>query len=133
MNIGFAPTCDDKLFDSALRRNFNAGKLPIFRINPYKGWGQVITDHDSAGPMAGIGARGGGAGMQGGKPKEEICKLPWMKSAKMCQNTRRRRSVSANPMSVGFGKCQTDNLNFILIHLDFISLEPNFRPIGCPR
>ena len=26
MNIGFAPTCDDKLFDSALRRNFNAGK-----------------------------------------------------------------------------------------------------------
>ena len=80
MNIGFAPTCDDKLFDSALRRNFN-----------------------SAGPMAGIGARGGGAGMQGGKPKEEICKLPWMKSAKMCQNTRKRRSVSANPMSVGFG------------------------------
>ena len=54
--------------------------------------------------MAGIGARGGGAGLQGGKPKEEICKLPWMKSAKMCQNTRRRRSVSANPMSVGFGK-----------------------------
>ena len=41
--------------------------------------------------MAGIGARGGGAGLQGGKPKEEICKLPWMKSAKMCQNTRRRR------------------------------------------
>ena len=37
MNIGFAPTCDDKLFDSALRRNFNAGKLPIFNINPYKG------------------------------------------------------------------------------------------------
>ena len=34
MNIGFAPTCDDKLFDSALRRNFNAGKLPIFRIHP---------------------------------------------------------------------------------------------------
>jgi len=53
--------------------------------------------------MAGIGARGGGLGAQGGaKPKEEICKLPWMKNAKMCNN-RRRRSVSANPMSVGFG------------------------------
>ena len=52
--------------------------------------------------MAGIGARGGGPGMQGAKPKEEICKLPWMKNAKMCNN-RRRRSVSANPMSVGFG------------------------------
>ena len=80
--------------------------------------------------MAGIGARGGGAGLQGGKPKEEICKLPWMKSAKMCQNTRRRRSVSANPMSVGFGKLpfhheRTSAMKKYNFHI--------FRPIGCPR
>merc|ERR1712106_1130916 len=59
----------------------------------------------------GIGARAfggrggfGGGAAAGANPKDEMCSLPWMKNAKICQEggTRRRRSVSAS-MSVGFG------------------------------
>ena len=54
-----------------------------------------------------FGGRGGGfgGGASGGvNPKDEMCSLPWMKNAKICQEgaRRRRRSVSAG-MSVGFG------------------------------
>jgi len=76
MSQGFAPTCDDRLFDQALKRNFNSG------------------------PVAGIGQRAGmrPGGMNTGK---KMCDLPWMKNAAVCQ-TRRRRSVQSN-MSLGFG------------------------------
>merc|ERR1711892_1403446 len=53
--------------------------------------------------FGGRGGFGGGAAA-GANPKDEMCSLPWMKNAKICQEggTRRRRSVSAS-MSVGFG------------------------------
>jgi hypothetical protein len=78
MSKGFAPTCDDRLFDQALKRNFNSG------------------------PVAGIGQR---AGMRpGGVQGKKMCDLPWMKNSNICADQgRKRRSVQSN-MSLGFGK-----------------------------
>jgi len=86
MPLGFAPTCDDSAFGRAIKTNINAAK--------------------GIGARA-FGGRGGGfgGGASGGvNPKDEMCSLPWMKNAKICQEgaRRRRRSVSAG-MSVGFG------------------------------
>jgi hypothetical protein len=77
MSKGFAPTCDDRLFDQALKRNFNSG------------------------PVAGIGQR---AGMRpGGVQGKKMCDLPWMKNSNICADQgRKRRSVQSN-MSLGFG------------------------------
>lgn len=77
MSKGFAPTCDDRLFDQALKRNFNSG------------------------PMAGIGQR---AGMRpGGVQGKGMCDLPWMKNSAKCANQGRKRRSVQNNMSLGFG------------------------------
>ena len=47
----------------------------------------------------GIGARTGGG--NGGNGADNMCNLPWMRNAAMCQG-RKRRSVVSN-MSLGFG------------------------------
>lgn len=89
-DIGFAPTCDDRLFDQALMRNYNKN-----RIGAGSGLG--------GGLVAGraLGKPGAGAKTGDGNPAS-LCSLPWMKNAPMCQRRRRRAAAFAN-MSVGFG------------------------------
>jgi len=100
---GYAPVCDDKLFDQVIKRNFAFA-------NKFPGAGKGLM-----GGGTGIGARNFGGAVGNEKLDaitERQCKLAWMKKTPRCvaraaQDAagRRRRSVGVSqPVSVGFGK-----------------------------
>lgn len=98
---GYAPVCDDRLFDEVLKRNFAF-------VNGLPGNGAKLM-----GQGMGIGARGLGKNQKLDAIKNQRCKLAWMKTTPDCQKRaaaaaaagrRRRSSGFSQPMSLGFGK-----------------------------
>lgn len=132
---GYAPICDDRLFDEVLKRNFAfANRLP--------GAGAGLL-----GDSPGIGARG--LGMGGMKnPKydaiwEQRCKLAWMRADETCMarkakkaaeamsmSRKRRSSGASQPISLGFGnnlnvECPANSFDVTALHVCYCFLGLN--------
>jgi hypothetical protein len=95
---GYAPLCDDKLFDQVIKRNFAFA-------NKFPGAGKGL-----------LGGNGIGQRSFGGMGNEKLdaiterqCKLAWMRKTPRClaraaqQEAGRKRRAASLPVSVGFG------------------------------